>query len=372
MLHIGIDARLSSPHFGIGRYTYELITHLLPLKERVRYHLFINSNDLSYQDWSHPSVQVHIVNVPHYSVAEQLKFPKIINSLDLDLIHFPHFNGPLSVRHKSVVTIHDLTLFHFPGKNMINSMGYRYIINRITKRAKHIISISEATKHDLISILKTPEEKISVIYEGAHDGFSRIEDQTQLAATKEKYALHKPFMMYTGTKRYHKNITRLIEAFRLQLDTYHDDIELVLVGKEEPEFTQVHDAIREHGLEDRVKITGRVSDQELVDIMNLATGYVFPSLYEGFGLPILEAFSCGLPVASSNTSSMPEVAGEGNALFFSPYDVPEMAAMMHKLVDDSTLRAQLAERGQARVKDFSWKKMAEETLAVYISVIDHV
>lgn len=287
-------------------------------------------------------------------------------------MHFTHFNSPLFYFGKQIVTIHDLTLSYFPGKKM-NSFLYRLAYNlsiwAVTKKAVKIIAISENTKKDLMKLLKIPEKKIELIYEGASDTFYKITDQTILSKTKTKYYLTKPFLLYAGVWRSHKNVEGLIHAFKILKDQYKMDADLVITGKQDPLYHEIPDTIKNLHLENDVKLVGLVPEQDLVALFNLAKIYVFPSFYEGFGLPALEAFSVDLPVVSSNTSCLPEVCGENNAIFFDPYNHEDMARKIYSVYSSPVLQEKLKKNGKERLKDFSWEKMAKETLDLYLSVL---
>lgn len=371
-MRIGIDTRFYSSTFtGIGRYVYELVHRILELDTKNEYVLFFN--DPYFESFEMPQnsagrVKKVRVNALHYSLAEQWKFWRMLDAENLDLMHFTHFNAPILYRRPSIVTIHDLTLSFYPGKKMASPIfraGYNLTLSSIVHRSRHIIAASKNTKKDLMDLLHTPGEKISVVYEGASDIFRQISDQSATVDFLKRYSLVQPYLLYTGVWRDHKNLPGLIRAFKILKDKYMFPGDLVITGKEDPLYPEVRDTVAELQLKDDVQFLGFVPEDDLVLAYNASTAYVLPSFYEGFGLPILEAFKCGTPVCASNSSCIPEICGEGNAVLFDPKNPEDMAAKISTLVKNPQELAKLKERGLARVKEFSWDKMAQETLSIY-------
>jgi glycosyltransferase involved in cell wall biosynthesis len=368
-MKIGIDARMYSASFtGIGRYVFELTKHLFEMDQENEYVLFMN--DPQFEQFTPPNERVKKVrvNAKHYSWDEQVNFLKLLKKEKLDLVHFTHFNAPILYRGRSVVTIHDLTLSFYPGKKMtswLHRFAYHLVLSSVVKRSKRVVSVSNNTKQDLIKLLKTKSDKIDVIYEGVAEEFHEINDTEVLEAVKKKYEIHNKFLLYTGVWRSHKNVVNLLKAFDQLRKTENFKGQLVITGKEDPFYPEVKDTIKALKLEDGVVLTGLVPEDDLIALYNAATVYVMPSFYEGFGLPPLEAMACGTPVASSNTSSLPEICGDGNAEFFDPKDVDDMAKTINKIWNDEDLQASLIEKGKEHVAFFSWKTMAEHTFELY-------
>ena len=382
---------------GIGRYTFELVKNLEKLSAQTsaniqvsadaptkaetivnvnnlaaknEYVLFLNEPEFSNFEPTATNFTKVLVDAPHYSLKEQTKFLKILNEQNLDLMHFTHFNAPIRYRKPFIVTIHDLTHTLFPGRKMTSlpyRLAYRAVVKNAVRKAKIVIAVSNNTKEDLIKILKVPEEKIKVIYEGANEEFRQLTDaekETSAKILNEKYGIAQPFFLYTGVHRYHKNLTRLIKAFKFISNKY-PDLKLVITGKPDPLYPEAEQEVADQNLEEKVVFTGLIPENELIALYNLAEIYIFPSLYEGFGLPILEAFACGAPVCASNISSIPEVAGKDNAIFFNPYDEKDIAEKTLSIFENSARRNKLIQNGLIRIKNFSWKKMAKEILEVY-------
>ncbi len=369
-MRIGIDCRMYSSRFtGIGRYVYELTHNLFKLDQKNEYVLFFNEPEYSQFKETNSRIKKVLVNASHYSIAEQVKFLYILNSAKLDLMHFTHFNRPILYNKPSVVTIHDLTLSFYPGKKMTHPLyrnAYHITFNAAVTKARKIIAVSENTKKDLQNLFRTPSNKIEVVYEGVNENFHQIEDQSVIENVVQKYKVEKPYILYTGVWRTHKNLPNLIKAFAILKNDYAFDSNLVITGRKDPLYAEeVEKETYSLKLENDVFFTGLVDDEDLVPLYNGASLYVFPSLYEGFGLPPLEAMQCGIPVVASNTSSIPEICGEDNALFFDPKDPEDIAQKMFEVLSQKTLQQKLIQRGLQRVKDFSWKKMAAATLKIY-------
>lgn len=329
-------------------------------------------NEPQFQEFVCPNKRFKkvLANARHYSLREQWHFWRILENEKLDLMHFTHFNAPLLYRKPSVVTIHDLTLSLFPGAKMtspLHRLAYNMTIKSIAHRARAVIAVSQNTKHDVWRQLNVDAEKIHTIYEAVGEEFHIINDAGRRETFLQKYELTRPYLLYTGVWRSHKNLMNLIKAFRLVRDRYNFDGDLVLTGRPDPNYPEVTDTIREEGLTPYVRMPGMVPEEDLIMFYNCASSYVLPSLYEGFGLPILEAFACVTPVCCSQTSCLPEIAGQGNAAFFDPHDTEDMAAKIADVINSPERQKELRTRGLARVKDFSWQRMAEQTLALYES-----
>ncbi|MBI4994522.1 glycosyltransferase family 4 protein [Candidatus Peregrinibacteria bacterium] len=367
-MRIGIDARFYSGSFtGIGRYVYELIDNLLKLDRRNEYVLFFNSPEFEKFTAPRKGVTKILADSPHYSFKEQFHFWRILQKANLDLMHFTHFNAPILYRRPSIVTIHDLTLNLHPGKKMagaIHRLAYTLTIQSIIKRSKRVIAPSEHTRQDIVKHFNIEPDKIAVIHEGVNPSFHKISDENIVNDFLAKTGLTKPYILYTGVWRSHKNLVNLIKAFAILKHTHHFPGWLVITGKEDPWYPEVKQTVANENLEGCVRFTGLVPDEDLVLLYNSASIFVLPSFYEGFGLPALEAFACGVPACVSKTSSLPEVCGTA-AEYFDPNDPNDMASKIALVYNDDTKKADLISRGFERIKDFSWSKMAEQTLDLY-------
>jgi len=373
-MRIGIDCRIFSSKFtGIGRYTHELVNNYIKFNNELKTPheivLFFNSPEF-HEFKETKNIKKVLVNARHYSLDEQFKFLKILKKENLDIVHFPHFNLPIFYNRPYIVTIHDLTLSLFLGHKMtkwFHRLAYNIVIRRATKKAKKIIAVSENTKNDLIEMLHVPEEKIKVIYNGIGKEFVLIEDSKQFEPTLKKYKIDKEFLLYTGVWRNHKNLPRLIKAFNLVRNKHNIDLKLVITGKPDPYYPEVKNEVKNLGLENEVIFPGLVDEKELVHLYNAALFYVFPSLYEGFGMPPLESMKCGTPVLASNTSSIPEICGDENAIFFDPNNEEEIAEKIKNIFEDPNLQADLIEKGMIRADKFSWEDSAKQAWELLIN-----
>ncbi len=367
-MRIGIDARMYGSGFtGIGRYTYELIQHLAQLDNENEYVIFLRKE--SFDSFKAPNDRFKkvLADFPHYSFAEQFGFPKVIKAEKVDLMHFCHFNAPIFYNGDYVVTIHDLTLSFFPGKkfnSIFRRLAYRLVLKRVTSKAKQIIAVSEHTKKDLEKIMGVSGDRIEVVYNGVNPEFAEPSD-VKKADLMKRLGLQKPYFLYTGVWRDHKNLVGLIQAFDQMNEDLGEQYNLVITGRHNPTYHEIPDTVRSLQLEEDVHLVGMVSEDDLKALYQHALAYIFPSFYEGFGLPPLEAMQCGTPVVASNKSAIPEVCGEGNALFFDPYNVDDIREKMRMIATDASLRQRLVDRGFERVKFFSWDKMAESVLNIY-------
>ncbi len=376
---IGIDCRLySTRHTGIGRYLVEMVKNLAELDQKNRYVLYFNEPEFSAFCVPNERWQKKLVNIPHYSIAEQTRFCYFLSREPVDLMHFPHFNAPMLYHKPFVVTIHDLTLHYYPYKSYypkptlkkkLAIAGYRMIMGQVVKHAKHVITVSENTKKDLMREYAIQTSKITRIYEGAAFPPPAKEGGQGggLEGIQKKFGISKPYFCYAGVFRSHKNILNLIRAFSSVIArseaTKQSRPQLVLIGKKDPAYPE----ILNNG-NPNIILTDFVSDEELRSLISGSLAFVFPSLYEGFGLPPLEAQALGVPVISSNSSSLPEVLGD-SALYVDPKKPEEIALAMEKILTDSKLRAELIEKGTENGKRFSFRTMAQEILDIYTKIV---
>ena len=406
---IGIDARMyGAEQTGIGNYIRNLTDYLFTLDQKNHYIIFLLEPEFS--SYEPPSSRVSKVKVKAswYTFAEQFFLPRDLNRYSVDLMHFPHFNAPVFYRKKYILTVHDITQKYFPGLNfsaLLRKQAYELIFTHNINYAKKVISVSHYTKNDILKNFSVDPDKIQVIYEGVDSrftplekvhpvtnlfvagwrenidanpvrnkfltgltGFSKKGRKEAAAILKDKYHLNSPFILYVGVLREHKNVVGLIYAFNLLLQRYHLDCKLVLVGNPDPRYPKIQETIKKLKLNKRIVQVGFVSEEELVLFYQTTSVLVLPSFREGFGFTPLEAMASGTPVASSKSTSLPEILGDA-ALYFDPYKIPEMAAAILKILTDRALRDDLIKRGHERIKMFSWKKCAEETLNLYNAIL---
>lgn len=369
-MRIGIDARFfGSIGKGLGRYTQKLIENLEKTDSENRYFVFLRrENWEEYRPKNKNFVKV-LADIPWYGFREQIQFPKILKKHSLDVVHFPHFNVPVSFKGKFVVTIHDLILLRYPTKRasalsplayFFKKMAYGFVIRRAVRKSEKIIAVSKHTKKDIEKYFGVPGEKISVTYEAVDIAGKApgVSDGNIL----EKYGIIKPFLLYVGNAYPHKNLERLVLVFR-EIAKKHPHLHLALVGKEDYFYRRLKKFVSENFAK-KVIFTDFVPDEHLGVVYREALLYVFPSLYEGFGLPPLEAMVRNIPVASSSASCLPEILGDA-AAWFDPEGMANMAETIEKAIADGDLRKKLIEKGREQVRKYSWEKMARETLEIY-------
>jgi glycosyltransferase involved in cell wall biosynthesis len=289
-----------------------------------------------------------------------------------DLLHLPVGVGPIRCSLPYVVTIHDLAVLRFPERFRIWFRNYsRFVLPRLAANAAKIIAVSEASRNDIIEYLDQSPERVVAVPNGVAPGFGpRSRDLDETVAVRQRYGLQADFALTVGSVEPRKNLVRLLRAVSaLRRDPATSDVQLVHVGPPGWLNRDVILAHRELGLESAVRFLGYVPTAELPTLYSLARLLVYPSLYEGFGLPVLEAMACGCPVVTSNTSSLPEVAGSA-AVLVDPTSTDSIAEGLRRVWSDAALQAKLREMGLVRAGQFSWQRTARETVQVYHSVLE--
>ncbi len=373
-MHILIDGRVITDHFpGIGRYTYHL-TGALADRDDVEITLLIDSiskrtrYDLDALAKDHPRLKLQSVPIPTFSRQEQTHLPKFIRSLDFDLYHAQHYVLPyFGWRKPVVVTLHDLIPMIMPKYwSMKTRLAYP-LMNRLAIRAAKKISVpSIATQNDLVRLFGVKSDRVCVIPEAVDARFHPAPiDQVQ--TLRSKYQLPEKYLLFVGINKPHKNVARLIEAYArvVQRGTEYD---LVVAGAWDDRYPEVKQKAAELNLSSRIHFIKSISDVELPVLYSSASVFVTASLYEGFGLPILEAMACGTPVISSNASSLPEVVGEAG-LLFDPLNLDSISTAIQQITSDSNLQMNLKQRGLDRAKEFTWARTAEETMKLYSKIV---
>lgn len=367
---------LSLSHAGIGRYSCELLKHLIPQDPTQKYILLVNEGVKFDEEFAkiltEREVPVDIVetDIKHYSLAEQTRLPGLLKSLKPDLVHFPHFNHPVLYKGKFVVTIHDLTLSQYAERGgKIKKYAYSWVISHAARKSTKILTVSDFVKNDIARVFKIPKSRIVTTYNGVDKNFCKITNPRALKQT-EKYGIDKPYLLYVGQWREHKNLIRLIEAFYEISNNkkFQDKLDLVFAGRPDPKFPYLITKVKELNLQNNVKFTGFVEDADLPVLYNNAEMFVFPSLSEGFGLPGLEAQSCGVTLVASNRTCFTEIFGSG-AVYFDPENVPDMVEKITKVLEQPQLRSELVEKGFKNASRFSWEDVAGRTLEVYREIV---
>ena len=302
------------------------------------------------------------------TVWMQAILPFLLGKLDMDVCHFTNSVAPAWMPSPSVITIHDMTLWLYPQYHTYSRLAaMRPIIPLAARRADAVIAVSGNTKQDIQDILHIPAEKIHVIYEAAAPHFKPVTDPREIEAVRCQMNLPERFILYVGNVEPRKNIERLIRAISRIETRAAEPISLVVVGSLAWGYQGVLKAIEEEGLQDRVRFLGYVDARSLVALYSMCEVFVYPSLYEGFGLPILEAMACGAPVITSPRGSLREIAGDG-ATYIDPFRVDDIAEALCELLISPALRDSLRERGFARTARFTWDKAARQTLELYRNI----
>ncbi len=369
-MRVGIDARFfGSIGKGLGRYTQKLIENLERIDAENQYFVFLRQENWNEYQPRNKNFEKVLADIPWYGFREQIFFPRLLGKYNLDLVHFLHFNVPLFFKGKFVVTIHDLILYHYPTKRastwspffyFFKKWSHRLVIRNAIVKSQAIIAVSKNTKKDILERFRISEKKVTVTYE-AVDPIQKVVKEPGEMILK-KYGIIKPYLLYVGNVYPHKNLERLVLVFR-EIQKKHPHLHLTLVGKEDYFYKRLKKYASENFAKN-VIFADFVPDEHLGIVYRDALLYVFPSLYEGFGLPPLEAMTRNIPVASSNASCLPEILGDA-AVYFDPEGMAEMAEIIEKAATDNSLREKLIRAGQEQIKKYSWEKMAKETLEIY-------
>lgn len=365
-LHIAINAHLLSGKdsyrsAGVHQYILHLLRYLGEGEGRARFTVLLRAHAptlswcTSYRSpWPthNPGVRV---------LWEQTVQPIVLRRIKADLVHAPVFVGPLIAPCPMVITIHDLSFIRFPQLfPSVNRLYLRIMTQLSARRARRLIAVSEHAASESVCLLDVPRDRIDVVYHGVDPRFRPLPPD-QVAAFRDQHSLPERFVLFVGTLEPRKNLVRLVEAFARVRD---GQTKLVLVGGKGWLYDDLFAQVESLGLNEEVIFAGYVRSEELPLWYNAASALAYPSLYEGFGLPVLEAQACGTPVLTSNVSSLPEAGGEA-ALLVPPRDVAAIAEALNRLLMEAALRDELRERGLAHAEAFSWPSTARETVRVY-------
>jgi len=379
---IDISPLATRKRTGIPNYIFNLCQNLPIVDENNKYLLFgasfgyyqsLQAATKEMRISKHPNMSARISRVPRAALRLMWKYVHVpsAESLVRQKITVLHGTDRITAppkKAKIVVTVFDLTPIKHPTyhtKGMIS----RYISDfpHLLKNADKVIAISNCTKNDIIEHFDIAEERVQVTPLAANDDYKQISDKHAIDKIKGIYDIDKDYILFVGTLEPRKNLVNLLKAYSILPDYLKRDYALVLCGKKGWYYEEIFETVRELKLENKVIFTGYVPDEYIPLLMNGAAVFVYPSFYEGFGLPPLEAMACGTPVISTNVSSIPEVVGDAGILV-SPTDVEELSDAMLRVLDNETLKAQLSEKGLKQASKFSWRATAEKTMEVYNEV----
>lgn len=381
-MRIGIDGRFYGGEFakGLGRYTEKLVEYLVAHDREHTYVLFLQDEGIAAwrKRFGHLKLEEQgrwtLVRAPYrwYTLAEQLKLPRLLKKAHVDTMLFPHFNVPFLYRRPFIVTIHDLIILKFPTERAttlgpllykLKHMAGKMVMRHAALSSSHVITVSEFSKKDICEYYGLPESRVSVTYEAAH-AYPSTQTRTpeqEREMVMQSFGVSKPFVLYVGNAYPHKNVEVLLDvAQKAKQNGAAPTWQILLVGKKDYFYERLQQSVQERGLQDVVVFAGFVTDEQLGALYRTAAAYIFPSLYEGFGLPPLEAMQYGTPVISSNASCMPEILGDA-ALMVDPHAVSDILRAVERVWHEPALRADLSARGRAQVARYSWERMMQQT-----------
>jgi glycosyltransferase involved in cell wall biosynthesis len=364
-VRVAIDAR-KLHDYGIGTYVRNLISELARQDDDVEYVLLCAPSDRDALGALGPRFRPWVVRAGNYSAREQWSVPWALARTGVDLFHAPHYVVPPLATCRVVVTIHDCIHLRFP-QYLPNRAAVHYartMMGMAARRARRVLTVSQASKDDILHYLRIPDEKVEVIYNALDTRLAAEPTADDIARVRERFLLTAPFILYTGNIKPHKNIDRLIEAFAILRRGGLEDVKLLIIGDDVSKYPNLRRLVHRFQLHQHVRFLCFVPDETLAVLYRLAAVFVFPSLYEGFGLPPLEAMAAGAPVVTSNISSLPEVVGDA-AILIDPMDAGAIANAMSRVLRDPHLREDLIRRGRERVKVFSWERSVARVREVY-------
>lgn len=371
---------MDTQYSGVSEYTLNLVKEILKLDTNNHYKLFYNSGrDVSKRmpkfTGNYQIISKRYPNkIFNYLMQKTLHYPKIDQILGIDLFFMPHINFiSLSPTCPSILTIHDLSYLKFKRFFSFRKNLWHALINtkNLIKRFDKIIAVSENTKNDLIELCHVKPEKIKVIYSAISKDYKIVEkNNEQLNKIKEKYSLPQNFILYLGTIEPRKNIIGIIKAYEIMQNKNKDlaDYKLVIAGKQGWKNKNIIKIWQQSKYRNKIKFLDYIPCQDKVYLYNSACLFIYPSFYEGFGFPPLEAMACGIPVVTSFISSLPEVVGNA-AIMVDPYNVNQIALAMEQVLTNPDLKNNLIKKGLAQASQFSWEKTAKQYLELFNSII---
>src|SRR4051794_16678268 len=367
-LHIAIDVRRIHD-FGIGTYIRSLVQALGEVDPYNHYTLIISPAELRELPPLPANFEIATYGRSDDDLADNVAFPAFLRQIPADLFHIPLNRVPLMMRRPYVVTIHDMASLLFEqGKSWRNSLR-QYTFRRGLIGADRVIAVSASTRRDVENLMGVPRSRIRLVYSAPNPAFFEHEDPAERERILERYQIHYPFLLYAGAIRPQKNIPRLVEAFAIARAAFADhpeyrDLRLIIIGDEISRYPSVRQAVMQSRVEDAVRFLGFVPFDTMRVFYGAASAFVFPSLYEGFGLPPLEAMASGTPVITSSMSSLPEVVGSA-AMLVNPENVFDIARGIKEVLLNPALRLQLIEAGKIHAAKYSWKSTAQQVLEIY-------
>jgi len=363
---------------GIGWYAYNLLKNLKKI-DKENFYILFGSSIGEYRkkikslkkEFECENIKINMKFLPGriHNYLFQIFIPVEFLYGNFDLIHTLHPFSPITLKAKYIATIHDLTpLISNEWFLKEDSRKFKFIIKKTTERADKIIADSNSTKKDIIEFFNYPKENIEVVYLASDEIYKPVENKEEIEETRKKYGISKKYILFVGTIEPRKNLIRLLSVFE-KLKNKFKEYQLVIVGQVgwmSEKFFEKLKNLPENVKKDII-LTGYIPKKDMVYLYNGCELFIYPSLYEGFGIPVLEAMSCGVPVITSNTSSLPEVGGDA-CIYVNPSDEEDILYKIEKVLNSEELKKEMREKGLERAKLFSWKKTAENTLKVYKNI----
>ena len=366
MTRIAIDARKYFD-YGIGSYIQDLASALSSMQTSHSYRLLASSSDL--ERISAPAGwRKERCEYGKYSIGEIAWMGRSVRRSGIDLLHVPHYTLPIGLRGKSVVTIHDLIHLKLPQLfSPVQRMYAATMIRHAVQHAGAVIAVSQKTKDDILERFGASDDCVHVVHNGIRPTFRKLTDVTEITSFRTTHGLQKPFVLYVGNVKPHKNIPTLLRAFNI-VRRRLPDMELAFAGGSCLRNTELNALSQQLGIKSSIRDLDQLSEPDLIAAYNGAEVLVLPSLYEGFGFPALEAMACGTPVVVSNGGALPEVVGDA-AIVVDAMQHEQFAAEIIELMEDSGKRLHMTQMGHSRAAGFSWTKAGEQTMRIYEEVL---
>lgn len=362
-LRLGLDARKLTD-FGIGTYIQYLVRGIAGRND-IELTLVVSAGHEERAASLAPEATLVPVRADGYSLAEQVRLPMALWRHNLDLVHIPHYVVPVAARFPIVTTIHDVIQLYYPprDRSQLGLLYLRTMMKVALGRSRKVITVSRASRRDLLHLFHPNPDKVTVIPNGVDPALAERPSQETLTALREDYGLKPPLILVVGNDKPHKNLEMALRAFHLAVRRYNIPGQLVIVGGV-PADGRLARRASHLGLGDRLRFPGRVSWDTLTGLYHLSSLLLHVALYEGFGLPILEAMCAGLPVITSNLGAMREL-GEGAARLVNPLEVQEVAEALERVLVDDPLRRRMVMAGRRKAEAMSWRKTVDATVAAY-------
>jgi glycosyltransferase involved in cell wall biosynthesis len=372
---VAIDCR-HVRDFGYGTYIRNLVRALAELERDLQFRLIFRSGDLNAIPGLPPNFQPIAYDRDDFGRLDNIYFPWFVRKLAPDLVHIPLNNVPVLMPRPYVVTIHDMSSLVFDYENDTGDRLHLWRFRRGLLRANRVLAVSGATRRDVLNLLNIPAQRVHQIYNAIDSEFlTNLPSESDSRQILDRYQIDYPYLLYAGTVKPQKNVARIVEAFAVLRQDLEDhprlaNLRLVIIGDRLSKYPALRRAVHQSRVRDVVRFLGFVPAESLKVFYRSAEAFVFPSLYEGFGLPPLEAMASGTPVISSGVSSLPEVVGDA-AMIVKPENVFDIARGIKEVLLDDRLRQTLVARGFDQVKRFSWYDTARQVLAAYRDVLSN-